>query len=159
MRVQVGNTVHHLVTFLVALAIAFWRGWQLTLVMVALLPLIAVAGGILAKVLTWGTTRRAQAFEEANIVASQSISNIRTVASFQAEQPIYDRFTAMLDRPRRISAKLSLFNGMAGGSINAVVFLTCALVSHFMCCGIMKLACSRHVQLPWSGVAVWQWSF
>jgi len=46
MRVQVGNTVHHLVTFLAALAIAFWRGWQLTLVMVALLPLIAVAGGI-----------------------------------------------------------------------------------------------------------------
>lgn len=127
LRVQVGNTVHHLVTFLASLAIAFWRGWKLTLVMVALLPLIAVAGGILAKVLTWGTTRRAQAFEEANIVAAQSIANIRTVASFQAEQPIYQRFADMLDRPRRISAKLSLYNGMAGGSINAVVFLTCAL--------------------------------
>lgn len=103
--------------------------------MVALLPLIAIAGGILAKVLTWGTTRRAEAYEKANVVASQSISNIRTVASFQAEQPIYKRFTEMLDYPRRISAKLSLYNGMAGGSINAVVFLTCGPLPSFVSCG------------------------
>lgn len=123
--VQVGNTVHHLVTFVASIAIAFWRGWNLTLVMIALLPLVAIAGGILAKVLTWGTTRRAEAFEQAHVVASQSICHIRTVASFQAEKPIFDRFAGMLDYPRRVSAKLSLYTGMAGGTINGVVFLTC----------------------------------
>lgn len=117
--------MHHLVTFVASIAIAFWRGWKLTLVMLAVMPLIAVAGGILAKVLTWGTSRRAEAYEKANVVASQSISNIRTVASFQAEEPIYKRFSDMLDYPRRISAKLALYNGMAGGSINLAVFLAC----------------------------------
>lgn len=128
-----------MVTFVAAIAIAFWRGWQLTLVMIALLPLIAIAGGILAKVLTWGTTRRAEAYEKANTVASQSIANIRTVASFQAEEPVFKRFADMLDYPRKISAKLSLYNGMAGGSINAAVFLAYVTPNPVMYCGACQV--------------------
>lgn len=111
--------------------------------MIALLPLIAVAGGILAKVLTWGTTRRAEAFEQAHVVASQTICNIRTVASFQAEKPIYNRFSDMLDYPRRVSAKLSLYNGMAGGTINGVVFLT---YDHLPMLSHCVHACCQHLR-------------
>lgn len=46
---KVGNSLHLMITVLAALIMALVRGWKLALVMIALLPLIAVVGAILAK--------------------------------------------------------------------------------------------------------------
>jgi ATP-binding cassette, subfamily B (MDR/TAP), member 1 len=124
---KAGTTVHHLATFVISICVAFWRGWKLTLVMIALMPLMAVAGVLLANILTYGSTRTAKAYAEANTVSSQAISNIRTVASFQAEGRLFDKFSGMLDLPRRVSIRISTLSGMAGGAINGIDTVTCAL--------------------------------
>lgn len=121
---KVSLVIHHMTTVVAAIIMSIVRGWKLALVMIALMPLIAVAGAILAKVVTMGATKQAEAFSKANGVASQSILNIRTVQSFQAESGILERFAGMLDAPRKMAIKLSTFQGGATGFVNAVVFVT-----------------------------------
>jgi ATP-binding cassette subfamily B (MDR/TAP) protein 1 len=50
--VQVGLLVQNLVTFAVAYLIAFSAGWKMTLVVTASIPLMVIAGGIQASVMT-----------------------------------------------------------------------------------------------------------
>jgi ATP-binding cassette, subfamily B (MDR/TAP), member 1 len=129
---KVGNAIHHLATVVASLTLAIVRGWRLALVMLALMPLIAAAGGVLAKVLTSGSTKRAEAYAKANTMSNQAISNMRTVQSFQAEEGILSQYSDLLDFPRRISIRLSAFSGIAQGFVNAVIFVTCAaLLSNF----------------------------
>lgn len=123
---KVGNCIHLLTTVGAALVMAIVRGWKLALVMVALMSLLAIPGGILAKLVASGTPKQAAAFSKANRISSQSISNIRTVQSFQAEPGILKHFADLLDYPRKTAIKLSTYSGMAGGSVNGVVFLTYA---------------------------------
>lgn len=123
---KVGNCIHHITTVVASLVVAIARGWKLALVMIALMPLIAMAGGILAKLMTSGTKKQAEAFSKANGMSSQAILNMRTVQSFQAEPGILKQFTDLLDYPRKISIQLSTYSGMASGVVNAVVFLTYA---------------------------------
>lgn len=122
---KVGNAIHHITTVIASFTMAIVRGWKLALVMLALMPLIAVAGAVLAKVMTSGSTERAEAYSKANTMSSQSITNMRTVQSFQAQNGMLTRYSSLLDYPRRISIKLSTFSGMAQGFINGVVFVTC----------------------------------
>jgi ABC-type multidrug transport system fused ATPase/permease subunit len=127
---KVGNVLHHMTTAVVAVGIALWRGWKLALVMIALMPLIAFAGGILAKLLAWGTSRRSEAYAKANVMSSQAIQNVRTVQSFQAEPRIFSTYAALLDLPRSISVRLATYSGFAQGSVNLVVFIACAPPPH-----------------------------
>ena len=57
---QVGLLVQNLVTFAVAYLIAFSAGWRMTLVVTASIPLMVIAGGVQASVMT-GFTSKAQA--------------------------------------------------------------------------------------------------
>lgn len=108
-----------------AITLALVRGWELGLVMLALMPLIAIAGGILAKLTTWGTTQQSEAFSKANGLSSQAIQNMRTVQSFQAEKGILEKFSELLEAPRKVSVKLAVFTGVAGGFVHMCIFTTC----------------------------------
>lgn len=61
---------------IVALAV----GWDLALVMIGMLPFIAIAGAILAKVTTLMSGRMNVAMSSASSMAQQSLSQIRTVS-------------------------------------------------------------------------------
>lgn len=124
---KVGNVIHHIVTFFVAIGISLYRGWQLTLVMIALTPLIAVAGATVAKLQKMGNEKISAALSTANTASSQAIGNIRTVASFSAEERLYAAYQALLDFPTAVRIRLDTYGGMATGSVNAVVFFTYAV--------------------------------
>jgi ABC-type multidrug transport system fused ATPase/permease subunit len=55
--VQVGLLVQNLVTFAAAYLIAFSSGWKMTLVVTASIPLMVIAGGIQASVMTGFTSK------------------------------------------------------------------------------------------------------
>lgn len=52
--IRVGNTIHHVTTFVGGIVIALIYGWKLTLVMLSLTPFLGLAGMFLAKVMTKG---------------------------------------------------------------------------------------------------------
>lgn len=47
---QVGNFLHYLSRFIAGFAIGFFRVWQISLVTLSIVPLIALAGGLYAYV-------------------------------------------------------------------------------------------------------------
>jgi ATP-binding cassette, subfamily B (MDR/TAP), member 1 len=131
---KVGNTIHHVGTFVVSVGISLYRGWELALVMFALMPLIAGAGAVIAKLMTAGASIMANGYAKANVSSTQAVANIRTVASFQAEEKSLETYSNLLEEPRRTQTKLSTYAGMAGGFVNCAVFITCALAHLFGIC-------------------------
>lgn len=127
---RIGHTINNLTQFFLGLVVGFVRGWKLSLVMVAVFPVMAVAGAIVAKVATAGDAQNSKAYAAANNSAAQAIANVRTVAAFQAEQPLLARYTELLAYPKRVSVRMSVLTGIANGSINAAVFVACAPNPH-----------------------------
>ena len=68
---QFGNFVHYIVTFIAGFAVGFSLIWRLSLVTLAVLPIIAMAGGIQIYALTNLTSKSQEAYEEAGGIAEQ----------------------------------------------------------------------------------------
>lgn len=65
------------------MVVALVAGWKLALVMLALTPLIVMAGALITKATTHGSAALAESYSKANVASSEAITHIRTIASFQ----------------------------------------------------------------------------
>ena len=66
-----GNFVHNITTFVVGYAIAFARSWQLSLVMLSVVPALAVAGLVFGTLAGKLSTKAADAYGVANSSVQQ----------------------------------------------------------------------------------------
>ena len=89
---KVGNSLQAAATLIGGFIVAFVVGWKLALVMLAVCPLIVIAGGLTAKVMASLTSKEQTAYAEAGAVAEQAISSIRTVVAFGGEEEELRRF-------------------------------------------------------------------
>ena len=76
---QVGKSLQLMATFLGGFAIAFVKGWMLTLVMLSAIPLLVAAGATVSILLSRMATRGQNAYAEAATLVEQTIGTIRTV--------------------------------------------------------------------------------
>lgn len=65
---------------------AFTQGWDMTLVLLAVTPLLAVVGAAVASVMGGMSTKANTAYAHANGIVQESLSNIRTVAAFNGQE-------------------------------------------------------------------------
>ncbi|GBF96721.1 ABC transporter B family-like [Raphidocelis subcapitata] len=124
---KAGTFLQHLATFLAGYALAFAKGWDVTLVLVGCLPFLAGAAGLLAKVATGSSTKAQEAYSEAGAVTQQAISQIRTVAAFGGEGAAVARYDGLLDAPQRLGVRMGLTTGLSVGGMQFVVFSSYAL--------------------------------
>ena len=101
-------------TFIGGIVIGFTQGWQEALVLMGCLPIIAGAGGWMAKNLADFSKLGERAYRNAGGVAEQAISGIRTVASLCGERREKERYSASLE--------LALENGLAKARANGLGF-------------------------------------
>ena len=66
-------------TFIGGFALAFAKGWLLTLVMLTSIPLLAMAGAAMAIIVTKASSQGQAAYAKAATVVEQTIGSIRTV--------------------------------------------------------------------------------
>ncbi|KAL2472168.1 ABC transporter B family member 2 [Abeliophyllum distichum] len=78
---KVGNFMHYLSRFISGFAIGFIRVWQISLVTLSIVPLIALAGGIYVYVATGLIARVRKSYVKAGEIAEEAIGNVRTGAS------------------------------------------------------------------------------
>ena len=76
-------------------AIGFWFSWQVALIAFALTPLIIVGAAISAKIQKADMVNDKDA-KQADLLASDSISNYRTVASFSINELIVKEYEELL---------------------------------------------------------------
>ena len=82
---QVGKFQQLIATFIGGFVIAFVKGWLLSLVMLASIPPVVVAGGIVSKMLSRISSKGQTSYGDAGNVVEQTLGNIKTVSSMHSE--------------------------------------------------------------------------
>jgi hypothetical protein len=72
-------------TFFGGVAMSFGYKWQIALAMLAVMPVVATAGGMVAKVAQQDATVKAEMYGAAGAVATEALQNARTIASFNMQ--------------------------------------------------------------------------
>ncbi|KAL1222819.1 ABC transporter B family member 10 [Cardamine amara subsp. amara] len=102
--------------------ISFILNWRLTLVVLATYPLI-VSGHISEKIFMQGYGGNLnKAYLKANMLAGESVSNIRTVAAFCAEEKILELYSKVLLEPSKESFRRGQIAGILYGVSQFFIF-------------------------------------
>ncbi|KAK8944676.1 ABC transporter B family member 11 [Platanthera zijinensis] len=94
---QVGKFINLISTFIISFIVAFVKGWLLTLIMLSTIPPMVICGVIMTKILSKVSSREQKAYTKASEVVEQTISSIRTVASFTGEKLSVQKYKKALN--------------------------------------------------------------
>uniref|UniRef100_N1R508 ABC transporter B family member 2 n=1 Tax=Aegilops tauschii TaxID=37682 RepID=N1R508_AEGTA len=128
---SVGNFMHYISRFLAGFAIGFSRVWQISLVTLAIVPLIAIAGGTYAYVTIGLMARVRKSYVKAGEIAEEVIGNVRTVQAFVGEEKAVRTYREALLRTYKYGKRGGLAKGLGLGSMHSVLFLSWALLVWF----------------------------
>ncbi|KAF4727611.1 (ABC) transporter, partial [Perkinsus olseni] len=123
---SLGIYAQALTGMIVGAAIGFTGSWQLTLVMLAMVPFLGIAAKVNMSVRVVGKKEQDE-LKQAQLVASEAIQNMRTVRAFMAESwtvEAYDRYAA---RSSNTSFSAASVRGLTFGASNCVIFLAYAV--------------------------------
>ncbi|KAM0935671.1 putative ABC-type xenobiotic transporter [Dioscorea sansibarensis] len=126
-----GKIVHCMSRFIVGSAIGFIHIWQISLVTLSVVPLIAVSGAIFAYATAGFVAKVQKSCVEAGEIAEEVIGNIRTVQAFVGEEKAVKSYMNALSKGYRYGMKVALAKGLGLGSVYAVLFCSWALLIWF----------------------------
>ncbi|KAH0867278.1 hypothetical protein HID58_074300 [Brassica napus] len=128
---KVGKFIQLFVTFLGGYALAFVKGWLLTLVMLTSIPLLAMAGAATSLIFTKASSQQQAAYAKASTIAEQTCGSIRTVASFTGEKQATSSYKELINSAYKSSVKQGLSTGLGFGVMFLVFFCSYALAIWF----------------------------
>ncbi|KAF7802891.1 ABC transporter B family member 11-like [Senna tora] len=121
---KVGKLIQHVSTFMGGLMIAFWKGWFLTLVLLSFLPPLVFSGALMSFVVVKMASRGQAAYSEAATLVDQTITSIRTVASFTGEKQAIAEYNKSLMKAYRSGVQEGVASGLGYGSVRLIVYST-----------------------------------
>ncbi|KAL2076892.1 hypothetical protein ACEWY4_027508 [Coilia grayii] len=124
---QVGIFIQRFTTFACGFLMGFVKGWKLTLVIIAVSPLIGVGAALMALFVAKLTGQELQAYAKAGAVADEVLSSIRTVAAFGGETKEVERYDRNLISAQRWGIRKGLIMGFFTGYMWFIIFLCYAL--------------------------------
>jgi len=119
---RMGLMVQNLSTVIVGLAIAFSYGWKLTLVLMALLPIIVVAGAMEMMAMKGFATQDDESMADASSILSESIGGIRTVTAFALRNRVVMLYDSYLVGPSKLALKKGCIGGFSYGLSQGSLF-------------------------------------
>ncbi|DAZ97746.1 TPA: hypothetical protein N0F65_009026 [Lagenidium giganteum] len=117
---KVGDGLHFFSMSFSGIVIGLIKGWQLTLVLLAFTPFIAVTAYIAMKVLSTATQSGIESYGQAGAIAQEALGNVRTVHMFNAVQYFVDKY----DRALEATTKAGIKKGIAVGWGTGLMFFT-----------------------------------
>ncbi|KAF7023316.1 hypothetical protein CFC21_035863 [Triticum aestivum] len=119
---KVGKFLQLVATFIGGFVVAFVKGWLLSLVMLACIPPVVIAGGAVAKVLSTISSKGQASYSDAANVVEQTIGAIKTVASFNGEKQAIGDYNKLINKAYKTTVKEGLANGFGMGSVFFIFF-------------------------------------
>ncbi|CAF0852837.1 unnamed protein product [Didymodactylos carnosus] len=104
--------------------LAFIINWKLTLVMLAVLPLLIVNWLIFAKLMALITMDELKSYSKCGAIAQEIFSSIRTVFAYNGSQYEQLRYTKYLDSCKRQTIKKGILFGCYMGTYSMILFIT-----------------------------------
>ncbi|KAL9665367.1 hypothetical protein QQ045_020786 [Rhodiola kirilowii] len=125
---KVGNFMHYISRFLAGFIIGFIRVWQISLVTLSIVPMIAIAGGVYAYIATGLIARVRKSYVKAGEIAEEVIGNVRTVQAFAGEEKAVNAYRTALLSTYKYGRKAGLAKGLGLGSMHCTLFLSWSLL-------------------------------
>ncbi|CAO2162226.1 unnamed protein product [Urochloa humidicola] len=119
---KVGKFVQLVITFFGGFIVAFAQGWLLTLVMMATIPPLVVAGAVMSNVVAKMASLGQAAYAESSVVVEQTIGSIRTVASFTGEKRAVEKYNKSLKSAYKSGVREGLAAGLGMGTVMVLLF-------------------------------------
>eukprot|EP01135_Chromosphaera_perkinsii_P004635 Nk52_evm28s292 gene=Nk52_evmTU28s292 len=119
--------VQKVATLIGGIAVAFSKGWQLTLVMLATAPVLMAVTGYLGTAVAKMTIQEQESYAKAGNVAQESLGNIRTVAAFNGQKRESQRYKSFLTEALAMNIKKGVILGGNVGALYLIMFSTYAL--------------------------------
>ena len=119
---KLGQFVQYTSMFFAGFGIGFYRGWQMSLVILSVVPILMVCMGFLGKVLTEHTTRGQLAYSLAGAAAEEVISCVRTVVAFGGEAAEEARYAKELEYVEQAGVRKGTVIGLGLGVTFLVMF-------------------------------------
>ncbi|KAI9291097.1 hypothetical protein K502DRAFT_155285, partial [Neoconidiobolus thromboides FSU 785] len=112
---KIGLMIQYVSTFITGFVIAFVKGWKLTLVLLAVVPLLAGCGAFIAKLISSKSAGGQSAYGEAGSIAEEVFAAIRTVHSFGSQKREVDRYETKIFKARKDGFRKAIITGLGIG--------------------------------------------
>ena len=114
-------------TFILSMITAFVYGWDLTLVIMTMVPFMIIFGGIAAKVQSSFAEKEMTAYGKAGAVAEEALSAIRTVVAFGGQKKEVERYADNLVGAKKSGILRGTLTGVSGGLMFGIMYMVYAL--------------------------------
>ena len=89
---KIGMLMFYSSTFVLSIITAFYHGWELTLVIFSVMPVLMVTGGVMAWATTILTEKELAAYGKAGSMAEEVLGSVRTVVAFEGQEKEVQRY-------------------------------------------------------------------
>ncbi|KAL0914305.1 hypothetical protein M5K25_014641 [Dendrobium thyrsiflorum] len=120
--------VQNISTLVCGLAVAFVASWQLSLIILALVPIISLNGIFRMKFNKGFSANAEKMYEEASQVANDALGSMRTIASFSAEEKVMELYKKKCKGPIKAGIKQGILSGITYGVSYLLVFCVYAAI-------------------------------
>nr|XP_004186266.4 ATP-dependent translocase ABCB1 isoform X1 [Taeniopygia guttata]XP_030120483.3 ATP-dependent translocase ABCB1 isoform X1 [Taeniopygia guttata]XP_030120484.3 ATP-dependent translocase ABCB1 isoform X1 [Taeniopygia guttata] len=124
---KIGLLVQSLTTFVTGFIVGLIRGWKLTLVILAVSPVLGLSAALWAKVLSAFTDKEQAAYAKAGAVAEEVLAAIRTVIAFGGQEKEIKRYHKNLEDAKRIGIRKSITANISMGAAFLLIYASYAL--------------------------------
>ncbi|KAK7047498.1 tRNA N6-adenosine threonylcarbamoyltransferase, partial [Halocaridina rubra] len=124
---KVGMFIFFMTIFLASLINAFVHGWELTLIILSVFPVLGISTGLIAKVQSNLSALEMKEYARAGSVAEEVISAIRTVVAFDGEAKEIERYDSNLIHAKNAGVKRGLVSGIGMGVMWLIIYAAYAL--------------------------------
>ncbi|KAL0985500.1 hypothetical protein UPYG_G00157680 [Umbra pygmaea] len=114
-------------TFLSGFVIGFVYGWKLTLVILAISPLLAASAAVWSKILATLTSKELSAYAKAGALAEEILVAIRTVVAFNGQKKAVEMYESKLEDAKNFGIKKAITTNVSIGLTQFVIFGAYAL--------------------------------
>ncbi|NWX46594.1 MDR1 protein, partial [Steatornis caripensis] len=124
---KLGLLVQSVTTFVTGFIVGLIRGWKLTLVILAVSPVLGLSAAIWAKVLSAFTDKEQAAYAKAGAVAEEVLAAVRTVIAFGGQEKEIKRYHKNLEDAKRIGIKKAITANISMGAAFLLIYASYAL--------------------------------
>ncbi|KVH92714.1 AAA+ ATPase domain-containing protein [Cynara cardunculus var. scolymus] len=125
---RISVILQNMTSLLTSFVVAFIVEWRVSLLILGTFPLLVLAHFAQQLSLKGFAGDTAKAHAKTSMIAGEGVSNIRTVAAFNAQDKILSLFSAELRVPQKQSLRRSQFSGMLFGISQLTLFASEALI-------------------------------